>query len=50
MSVVLAFPAPRQSAGVPMVEVLRLARQPLIVTFALLLFLSRGTNSFSAAT
>jgi fucose permease len=37
MSIALAFPAPRQSAGVPVAEVLRLARQPLIVTLALLL-------------
>jgi fucose permease len=44
MSFVLAFPAPRQSAGVPMAEVLRLARQPLIVTLALLLFLESGNE------
>jgi fucose permease len=44
MSIVLAFPAPRQSAGVPMAEVLRLARQPLIITLALLLFLESGNE------
>lgn len=44
MSIVLAFPAPRQSAGVPIAEVLRLARQPLIVTLALLLFLESGNE------
>jgi MFS transporter, FHS family, glucose/mannose:H+ symporter len=44
MSVALAFPAPRQSAGVSMVEVLRLARQPLIVTLAVLLFLESGNE------
>ncbi len=44
MSIVLAFPAPRQSAGVPIAEVLRLVRQPLIVTLALLLFLESGNE------
>ena len=44
MSIMLAFPAPRQSAGVPMTEVLKLLRQPLIVTLALLLFLESGNE------
>lgn len=44
MSLVLAFPDPRQSAGVPMAKVLTLARQPLIVTLALLLFLESGNE------
>jgi len=44
ISLALAFPAPRQSAGVPLAEVLRLARQPLIIVLAFLLFFESGNE------
>jgi fucose permease len=44
MSLVLRFPAPRQGAGVPLAEVLRLARQPLILVLAFLLFFESGNE------
>jgi len=44
LSLALAFPAPRQGAGVPFAEVLRLARQPLIVVLAFLLFFESGNE------
>lgn len=44
LSLVLVFPAPRQSAGVPLREVLRLARQPLIIVLAFLLFFESGNE------
>ncbi len=40
----LEFPAPRQSKGVPISQVLRFARQPLVVVFALLLFCESGNE------
>lgn len=39
-----AFPMPRQRKGVPMSEVLRLARQPLVLAFAFLLFFESGNE------
>src|SRR6185312_3362239 len=44
MSVALAFPSPRRSAGVPFSEVLALARRPLVVVFAILLFFESGNE------
>ena len=44
MSLALIFPAPRQSAGVPLAEVLRLARQPLVLVLAMLLFFESGNE------
>ena len=44
ISLALAFPAPRQSAGVPLADVLRLARQPLIVVLAMVLFFESGNE------
>jgi len=38
------FPAPRQSQGVSFGDVLRFARQPLVVIFALLLFCESGNE------
>lgn len=40
----LAFPPPRQSEGVGISDVLKLARQPLVVVFALLLFCESGNE------
>ena len=42
LSLALTFPAPRQSAGVPLSEVRRLLQQPLILTLAILLFFESG--------
>jgi len=42
--IALPFPAPPQATGVPMSDVLRLARQPLIIVFALLLFCESGNE------
>jgi len=44
LSAWLAFPAPRQSEGVPIGDVLRFARQPLVVAFSLLLFCESGNE------
>lgn len=44
LSLMLRFPAPRQGDGVPMPEILRLARQPLIVVLAFLLFFESGNE------
>ncbi len=44
VSVWLTFPAPRQGQGVPIGDVLRFARQPLVVVFALLLFCESGNE------
>ncbi len=44
VSLALVFPAPRQSAGVPLGEVVRLARQPLILVLAFLLFFESGNE------
>jgi FHS family glucose/mannose:H+ symporter-like MFS transporter len=44
VSLALTFPLPRQSAGVPLSEVLRLSRQPLILTLAILLFFESGNE------
>lgn len=44
ISMGLVFPAPRQSAGVPLAEVLRLARQPIILVLAFLLFFESGNE------
>ena len=40
----LDFPAPRQSEGVPISDVLRFAREPLVIIFALLLFCESGNE------
>jgi fucose permease len=44
LSLVLHFPDARQSAGVPVAEILRLARQPLIIVLAFLLFFESGNE------
>ncbi len=44
LSVALDFPPPRQVGGVGIGEVLRFARQPLVVVFALLLFCESGNE------
>ena len=44
LSAWLRFPAPRQSQGVSFGDVLRFARQPLVVVFALLLFCESGNE------
>jgi FHS family glucose/mannose:H+ symporter-like MFS transporter len=44
LSARLRFPTPRQSQGVSFGDVLRLARQPLVVVFALLLFCESGNE------
>jgi MFS transporter, FHS family, glucose/mannose:H+ symporter len=44
VSLALTFPAPRQSAGVPLSEVLRLMRQPFILVMAFLLFFESGNE------
>ena len=44
MSAWLRFPAPRQSQGVSFGDVMRFARQPLVVVFALLLFCESGNE------
>lgn len=44
LSAWLTFPAPRQGQGVPIRDVLRFARQPLVVVFALLLFCESGNE------
>jgi FHS family glucose/mannose:H+ symporter-like MFS transporter len=44
VSLALPFPAPRQSLGVPLSEVWRLIRQPLILTLAILLFFESGNE------
>ena len=44
LSLLLRFPAPRQGDGVPLPEILRLARQPLIVVLAFLLFFESGNE------
>jgi MFS transporter, FHS family, glucose/mannose:H+ symporter len=44
LSAALVFPAPRQSQGVAIGDVLRFARQPLVVVFALLLFCESGNE------
>jgi len=43
-SIPLAFPAPRQSEGIPFAEVGRLARQPLVLTLSSLLFFESGNE------
>jgi len=43
-SVLLAFPRPRQHAGLPLSEVVRLAREPLVLTLSLLLFFQSGNE------
>jgi MFS transporter, FHS family, glucose/mannose:H+ symporter len=44
LSIPLVFPAPHQRKGVPLPEVGRLARQPLVLTFAFLLFFESGNE------
>ena len=44
ISLALAFPAPRQSAGVPLSEILRFARQPLVLVFGMLLLCESGNE------
>jgi len=44
LSAWMRFPAPRQSQGVSIGDVLRFARQPLVVIFALLLFCESGNE------
>ena len=44
LSISLVFPAPHQRQGVPLAEVGRLARQPLVLTFAFLLFFESGNE------
>lgn len=44
VSLALTFPAPRQSAGVPLAEFWRLMRQPLILVLAILLFFESGNE------
>jgi fucose permease len=44
LSIPLVFPAPQQREGVPLAEVGRLARQPLVLTFAFLLFFESGNE------
>jgi MFS transporter, FHS family, glucose/mannose:H+ symporter len=44
LSVTLTFPSPRQGAGVPFSEVLRLGRQPLVIALAALLFFESGNE------
>jgi fucose permease len=43
-SFALAFPAPQQGHGVPAVQVMRYARQPLVLVFAFLLFFESGNE------
>jgi predicted MFS family arabinose efflux permease len=44
LSIPFAFPAPHQCEGVALAEVGRLARQPLVLTFAFLLFFESGNE------
>lgn len=44
LSLRFSFPQPRQTEGVPIVQVMRLARQPLVIAFALLLFFESGNE------
>lgn len=44
VSVAPAFPAPQQREGVPVAQVLRYARQPLVMVFAFLLFFESGNE------
>ncbi len=44
LSVLFSFPTPRQSAGVPFAHVTSLARQPLVLAFAFLLFFESGNE------
>jgi FHS family glucose/mannose:H+ symporter-like MFS transporter len=44
LGVVLAFPRARQHAGVSAADVLRLAREPLVIAFSLLLFFQSGNE------
>lgn len=44
LSFPFAFPTPGQRKGVPLHEVIRLARQPLVLTFAFLLFFESGNE------
>jgi fucose permease len=43
-ALVLRFPAPRQSAGVPLRTIVHIARQPLIVVSAFVLFFESGNE------
>jgi fucose permease len=44
LSLRFSFPRPQQSSGVPFAQVIRLARQPLVIAFALLLFFESGNE------
>jgi fucose permease len=44
LTIPFIFPAPHQREGVPLAEVGRLVRQPLVLTFSLLLFLESGNE------
>ncbi len=44
LSLRFSFPRPQQSGGVPFAQVMRLARQPLVIAFALLLFFESGNE------
>ena len=44
LSLWFSFPRPQQSGGVPFAQVMRLARQPLVIAFALLLFFESGNE------
>ena len=44
LSLGFSFPQPQQSGGVPFAQVMRLARQPLVIAFALLLFFESGNE------
>jgi len=44
LSLLFSFPKARQSAGVPFAQVMRLAKQPLVVVFALLLLFESGNE------
>ncbi|HXE06160.1 MAG TPA: MFS transporter, partial [Bryobacteraceae bacterium] len=44
LSLRLSFPRAQQGGGVPFAEVIRLARQPLVIAFAILLFFESGNE------
>lgn len=44
LSIPFTFPAPHQREGVPLAEVARLVRQPLVLTLSLLLFFESGNE------